>query len=45
MIDKSLYKSVPVKSSEITPQHLFRSRRQFLKSMGILGAGGVSGSL
>ena len=39
MIDKSLYKSVPVKSSEITPKHLFQSRRQFLKSMGILGAG------
>jgi methionine sulfoxide reductase catalytic subunit len=38
MLDKSLYKSIPVKSSEITSQHLFRSRRQFLKSMGILGA-------
>ncbi|OGO36207.1 MAG: mononuclear molybdenum enzyme YedY [Chloroflexi bacterium RBG_16_57_11] len=39
MVDQSLFKSVPVKSSEITPQHLFRSRRQFLKSMGVLGAG------
>jgi len=39
MVDQSLYKSVPVKPSEITPQHLFHSRRQFLKSMGILGAG------
>jgi sulfoxide reductase catalytic subunit YedY len=39
MIGKSLFKSVPVRSSEITPQHLFHSRRQFLKSMGILGAG------
>ena len=39
MIDKSLFKSVPVKPSEITPQHLFHSRRQFLRSMGILGAG------
>jgi sulfoxide reductase catalytic subunit YedY len=39
MIDKSLYKSVPVKPSEITPQHVYRSRRQFLQAMGILGAG------
>jgi sulfoxide reductase catalytic subunit YedY len=39
MIDKSLFKSVPVKPSEITSQHLFHSRRQFLKAMGVLGAG------
>jgi sulfoxide reductase catalytic subunit YedY len=33
------YKSVPVKPSEITPEHLFYSRRDFLKSLGIVGAG------
>jgi methionine sulfoxide reductase catalytic subunit len=38
MADQSVYKSVPVKSSEITPQDLFRSRRQFLKAMGVIGA-------
>ena len=30
------YKSVPVKSSEITPQSLYLSRREFLKAAGIL---------
>jgi sulfoxide reductase catalytic subunit YedY len=33
------YRSVPVKPSEITPEHIYRSRRQFLKLMGIVGAG------
>lgn len=40
-MDWSKLKSVPVKSSEITPEHVYVSRRQFLKSMGILGAGAV----
>lgn len=31
------YKSVPVKSSEITPEHIYLSRRQFLKAMGFVG--------
>jgi sulfoxide reductase catalytic subunit YedY len=35
------YKSVPVKSSEITPEYLYISRRQFLKTMGFLGAGAL----
>lgn len=30
------YKSVPVKSSEITPHSLYLSRREFLKTIGIL---------
>jgi sulfoxide reductase catalytic subunit YedY len=30
---------IPV--SEITPEHLFRSRRQFIRSMGALGAGAL----
>jgi methionine sulfoxide reductase catalytic subunit len=32
-------KSIPVKPSEITPEALYLSRRDFLKSAGILGAG------
>jgi sulfoxide reductase catalytic subunit YedY len=32
------YKSVAVKPSEITPEHVYLSRRQFLKSMGLVGA-------
>jgi sulfoxide reductase catalytic subunit YedY len=34
----SKYKSVPVKPSEITPEHVYLSRRQFIKSMGLVGA-------
>jgi len=32
---------VPVKPSEITPEHLYLSRRQFLKAIGVLSAGAV----
>lgn len=41
MTDQSLYQSVPVKPSEITPQHIYRTRRQFLQAMGVLGAGAL----
>jgi len=34
-----IYQSVPVQTSEITPEQHYRSRRQFLKAMGIVGAG------
>jgi sulfoxide reductase catalytic subunit YedY len=37
----SIFKSVPVKASEITPEALYLSRRDFLKSAGILGAGAI----
>jgi sulfoxide reductase catalytic subunit YedY len=30
------YKSVPVHSSEITPKHLYFSRREFIKTMGVV---------
>ena len=36
---KKKYKSVPVKPSEITPKDVYLNRREFLKSMGIVGAG------
>ncbi|MBN1148307.1 MAG: protein-methionine-sulfoxide reductase catalytic subunit MsrP [Anaerolineales bacterium] len=35
------YKSVPLKPSEITPERLYRSRRQFLKALGIASAGAL----
>jgi sulfoxide reductase catalytic subunit YedY len=35
------YKSVHVCPSEITPEHVYRNRRQFLKTMGIVGAGAL----
>jgi methionine sulfoxide reductase catalytic subunit len=38
---KSFYKSLPIKSSDITPENLYLSRRQFLKSVGVLGAGAL----
>jgi sulfoxide reductase catalytic subunit YedY len=33
-----LYKVPSIPSSEITPEHIYRTRRQFLKSMGVMGA-------
>jgi sulfoxide reductase catalytic subunit YedY len=38
---KPHFKSVPVSPSEITPEAVYLNRRQFLKSMGILGAGAI----
>jgi len=38
-MDSSKLKSVPVRSSEITPESVYLSRRQFLKAMGIVSAG------
>jgi sulfoxide reductase catalytic subunit YedY len=35
------YKSVPVQPSEVTPEWMYLSRRQFLKSMGIVTAGAL----
>jgi len=40
MTDKK-YKSVPIRSSEITPEHLYLSRRRFMKLAGIAGAGAL----
>ncbi|HEY9087034.1 MAG TPA: protein-methionine-sulfoxide reductase catalytic subunit MsrP [Anaerolineaceae bacterium] len=40
-MEEDQMKSVPVKSSEITPEHIFLNRRQFLKAMGITGAAAV----
>ena len=37
MTAENSFKSVPIKPSEITPEHVYRSRRQFLKAMGVLG--------
>jgi sulfoxide reductase catalytic subunit YedY len=34
-------KSVAIKSSELTPEHVYLSRRQFLKAIGIVGAGAL----
>ncbi len=36
---KSKFFSPPVLPSEITPEHLYLSRRQFIKTMGVLGSG------
>jgi len=40
-MNKNTYKSVPVKSSEITPEQQYLSRRQFLKAVGITSAGAL----
>jgi sulfoxide reductase catalytic subunit YedY len=44
MSDPYKFKSVPVKPSEITPEHVYLNRRNFLKAMGILGAGALAAS-
>jgi sulfoxide reductase catalytic subunit YedY len=33
--------SIPLKPSEITPEHVYHSRRRFLKQMGIVGTGSL----
>ncbi|NLG70615.1 MAG: protein-methionine-sulfoxide reductase catalytic subunit MsrP [Chloroflexi bacterium] len=40
-MSKPEIRSVPVRSSEITTEHIYRSRRQFLKARGVLGAGAL----
>lgn len=40
MTDKK-YRSVPVEPDEITPKHIYQSRRKFLKQMGIVGLGAL----
>jgi methionine sulfoxide reductase catalytic subunit len=35
------YKSVPVRSSEITPEHVYLNRRKFMQAAGIAGAGAL----
>jgi sulfoxide reductase catalytic subunit YedY len=35
------YRTIPVRSSEITPEHVYLNRRQFLKAMGIVSAGAL----
>jgi methionine sulfoxide reductase catalytic subunit len=41
IVSDTNYKSVPLKPSEITPEQVYLSRRDFLKAMGILGAGAI----
>lgn len=38
------FKSVPVRPEEVTPKHMYQSRRTFLKQMGVLGLGAVLAS-
>jgi sulfoxide reductase catalytic subunit YedY len=35
------FRTIPVRSSEITPEHVYLNRRQFLKAMGIASAGAL----
>ncbi|MCC6956214.1 MAG: twin-arginine translocation signal domain-containing protein, partial [Anaerolineales bacterium] len=35
------YRSTGIQSSEITPEHVFLNRRQFLKTLSIAGAGAL----
>ncbi len=41
----NLYKSVPVRSSEITPKHVYLSRRDFMKAATVATRRGTAGRL
>jgi sulfoxide reductase catalytic subunit YedY len=41
LVSKIKYKSVPLEPSEITPEHVYLSRRDFLKAIGIISAGAM----
>ena len=41
MSNNNSFRTIPVRPSEITPEHLYLNRRQFLKTMGIVGAGAL----
>jgi methionine sulfoxide reductase catalytic subunit len=43
MIKKEVH-SVPLQPDEVTPKHIYQSRRQFLKQMGVVGMGAVLAS-
>jgi sulfoxide reductase catalytic subunit YedY len=38
---KNKYPSIPIQPDEVTPKHIYQSRRQFLKQMGVVGLGTV----
>ncbi len=38
-MEQKPYRSIPISPEEITPKHLYQTRRQFLKQMGIVGLG------
>jgi sulfoxide reductase catalytic subunit YedY len=44
MENNNRYRSVPLRPEEITPKHLYQTRRQFLKQMGVVGLGALLAS-
>jgi sulfoxide reductase catalytic subunit YedY len=43
-MDRKQIRSVPIRPEEMTPKHIYQSRRQFLKSMGFVGMGALLAS-
>ena len=41
---KKKYQSIPLKPEEVTPKHIYQSRRRFLKQMGVVGLGALLAS-
>jgi len=41
MSNNNSFRTIPVRPSEITPEHVYLNRRQFLKAMGIVSAGAL----
>lgn len=40
-MDHKKYRSFPVQPDEVTPKHIYQTRRQFLKQMGLVGLGAL----
>jgi len=40
-VNRKIYKLQPIPSSEITPEHIYFSRRDFMKGIGVLSAGAL----
>ena len=40
-MDHKKYRSVPVHPDEVTPKHIYQTRRKFLKQMGLVGLGAL----
>jgi sulfoxide reductase catalytic subunit YedY len=41
MSNNTTFRTIPVRPSEITPEHVYLNRRQFLKALGIVSAGAL----
>lgn len=43
-MNKKTYRSIPLEPDEVTPKHLYKTRRQFMKQIGVVGLGALLAS-